>query len=191
VRLAPLPAAQSPEVIFLGVLQGGKKDVFLFTNTVQVTGGSKSGTCLPAPSDCQIIELAPGQGMKLAPTANSALIATFTFEVGSIGVKNYSSTTAADAARAAVSSTGQTLLPLSGSTELPSFRFDGTLGALVYKAVTNGVTGATGSTGTTGLTGTTGTTGASGGFAEIAPTGGTETGNSLIPGVSLALTPVD
>ncbi len=80
VRLAPLPAAESPEIVFLGVLKGGKKAAFLFTNTVQVSGtGSLGQACLPSASDCEVIELSPGQGMRLAPASNSALIATFTF----------------------------------------------------------------------------------------------------------------
>ena len=62
--------------------------------------------------------------MSLAPTSNTALIATFTFELMSIAAKNYSSAGAATAARDAVSTAGQTLLPLSSSTELAAFRFD-------------------------------------------------------------------
>jgi hypothetical protein len=158
VRLAPLPAAQSPEVVFLGVLKGGAKAVFLFANPVKFTG-SKSETCLPEPADCQIIELGPGQGMKLAPASNTALIATFTFEVGSIGAKSYSSASAALNARGATSSSGQTLLPLIGSTELTDFHFDPAIGALTFKAGSSG-SGATGSNGTNAIVGSDGSTGA-------------------------------
>jgi len=168
VRLAPLPQAQSPEVILLGVLKGGQKDVFLFTNPVQVSGSSSIGkACLPSASDCQLIELSPGQGMKLAPTSNSALIATFTFQVAAIGVKNYSAANEASAARAAVSSAGQTLLPLSGSPELASFHFDGAIGALVFHATPTGSTGSTGSTSATGANGAA--TLPSGGGASLRP----------------------
>lgn len=180
VRLAPLPQAQSPEVIFLGVLKGGQKDVFLFTNPVQVSASSNIGkACLPSAADCQLIELSPGQGMKLAPTSNSALIATFTFQVASIGVKNFSSSSAASAARAAVSSAGQTLLPLSGSPELASFHFDGGIGALVFHATPTGATGATGSTSATGGSGTT----------ELPPASGTSLHAPLgnLPGAPFVL----
>ena len=159
VRLAPLPAAQSPEVVFLGVLKGGKKAVFLFANPINFTG-SGDETCLPAPADCQIIELGPGQGMKLAPASNTALIATFTFAVGSIGAKSYSSASAALNARNATSSSGQTLLPLIGSTELADFHFDSAIGALSFKSGSSG-SGATGSNGTSALVGATGTDGTS------------------------------
>ena len=160
VRLAPLPAAQSPEVVFLGVLKGGKKAVFLFANPVNFTGASGE-TCLPAPADCQIIELGPGQGMKLAPASNTALIATFTFAVGSISAKSYSSASDALNARNATSSSGQTLLPLIGSTELTDFHFDSAIGALSFKSGASG-SGTTGSNGTSAVVGSGGGTGAQG-----------------------------
>lgn len=157
VRLAPLPDAQTPEIILLGVVQGGKKVAFLFTNSVKVSGQTGSGlTCLPSPSDCQIVELSPGQGMRLAPTANAALISTFSFELVSIGVANFSSADQASAARSAVSAAGQTLIPLSSSTALATLSFSGKLGALVHQSIPSGSTGATGSTGASGATGATG-----------------------------------
>jgi hypothetical protein len=179
VRLAPLPAAESPELIFLGVLQGGKKVAFLFTNSVKVSNQSGSQlTCLPSPDDCQIVELSPGQGMKLAPTSNTALITTFTFELMSIGATNYSSAAAAKQARDAVSTAGQTLVPLSNSTELKTLRFEDKIGALVHQNVStsppSGATGSTGSTAATGATGSSGSTGATGGTsgnAERFPNG--------------------
>jgi uncharacterized membrane protein YgcG len=168
VRLAPLPAAESPELIYLGVLQGGKKAAFLFTNSVKVSNQTGSQlTCLPSADDCQIVELSPGQGMKLAPASNTALITTFTFELMSIGTTNSSSADAAQQARDAVSTAGQTLLPLSNSTELQTLRFDDKIGALVHQNAPSspspGATGSSGSTGSTAATGSSGSTGASGG----------------------------
>jgi hypothetical protein len=152
VRLAPLPAAQSPELIYLGVLSGGKKAAFLFTNAVKVSAQAGSSlTCLPSNDDCQIVELSPGQGMSLAPTSNTALIATFTFELMSISAQTFPSAGDALAARDAVSTTGQALLPLSTSTALETLRFDDKVGALVKQSPpTAGSIGTTGSTGSTG-----------------------------------------
>jgi hypothetical protein len=162
VRLAPLPAAQTPEVIFLGVLSGGQKAAFLFTNAVKVSGAGGSGlTCLPSAADCQIVEMAPGQGISLTPTSNTALISTFTFELMSIGAQDFSSASAATSARDAVSAAGQTLLPLYSSTALQTLRFDDKVGALVHHSVpAGGSTASTGSTGSTAATGSTGATGA-------------------------------
>jgi hypothetical protein len=164
VRLAPLPAAQSPEVIYLGVVTGGKKAAFLFTNAVKVSGAAGNDlTCLPNNDDCQIVELSPGQGMSLTPTSNTALISTFTFELMSISAQNFSSASAATQSRDAVSSAGQTLLPLYASSALQTLRFDDKTGALVHhSAPAGGSGGSTGSSGSTSATGATGTTGASG-----------------------------
>jgi hypothetical protein len=167
VRLAPLPAAQTPEVIYLGVLAGGKKAAFLFTNAVKVSGAASTNlTCLPSTDSCQIAELSPGQGMSLTPTSNTALIATFTFELMSIGAKDFSSSSAAMQARDAVSTAGQTLLPLYSSPELQTLRFEDKVGALVHHSAPSGGSpgsgGSTGSSGSTGSTGTTGSTGAGG-----------------------------
>jgi hypothetical protein len=155
VRLAPLPDAESPEVIFLGVLQGGQKAAFLFTNAIAVSSKNTGLTCLPSSSDCQIVELSPGEGLSLYPTADTALIATFSFELVSIGATSYSSTSAATAARNAVSTAGQTLLPLSSSPELDTLSFDSKFGALVHHAAPSGSSGATGATGASGSSGTT------------------------------------
>jgi hypothetical protein len=161
VRLAPLPAAETPEVIFLGVVSGGKKAAFLFTNTVQVSADTgKDLTCLPDNNDCQIVELSPGQGMSLAPTSNAALISTFTFELMSIGSETFANSAAAMQAREAVSTAGQTLLPLSTSSALQTLRFDASTGALVEHAASHG--GSTGSSGPTGATGSTGASGSNG-----------------------------
>jgi hypothetical protein len=161
VRLDPLPAAETPEVIYLGVLTGGKKAAFLFTNAVKVTTSKGDNlTCLPSDADCQIAELAPGQGMSLAPTSNTALIATFTFELMSISAQTFASADAATQARDAVSTAGQALLPLSTSTALQTLQFDSKTGALVHSAPSSGSTqGSTGSSGSTGTTGPTGTSG--------------------------------
>jgi hypothetical protein len=159
VRLAPLPAPKTPEVIFLGVLKNGRKAAFLFTNSVKVSSGPASGvTCLPSPSDCQIAELSPGHGMKLAPTSNTALVATFTFELMSISATKYSSAAVALRARDNVSTAGQSLVQLSNSSALTTLRFDDKVGALV-QVRSGGTGGATGSSGASGSAGATGATG--------------------------------
>ena len=63
MRLAPLPAAQSPEVIFLGVLKGGKKAVFLFTNAVKVSSrpAAASRACRATPT-ARSSSSRPGRG---------------------------------------------------------------------------------------------------------------------------------
>jgi hypothetical protein len=161
-----------PQIIFLGVLEGGKKAAYLFPGAVRVSGAANAGpVCLPSDGDCQIIELAPGQGMKLETTSGSGQVATFTFELESIGAANYPNAAAASAERKEISPAGGTLLPLSNAAELGAFHFDAGLGALVFEQPTApDTTGATGTTGATATAGTTGASGASGTTAASAAT---------------------
>ncbi len=57
-RLAPLPNAENPAVIYLGLLEDGKTAVFLLDAGVTADG---DGTCHPRPSDCQRLYLKKGE----------------------------------------------------------------------------------------------------------------------------------
>jgi hypothetical protein len=56
-RLSPLPSADSPFFVYLGVLQDAKTAVFLISSDVKATG---DGKCRPSVSDCQTIEVKEG-----------------------------------------------------------------------------------------------------------------------------------
>lgn len=56
-RLSPLPNAEQPFFVFLGVLAGGKKAVFLVGADAQVTG---DGTCRPSRTNCETVEMGTG-----------------------------------------------------------------------------------------------------------------------------------
>ncbi len=56
-RLTPLPTVDNPFFVFLGVLEGGKRAVFLVSDEAKPTG---DGICKPRPTDCQTIELRVG-----------------------------------------------------------------------------------------------------------------------------------
>jgi len=56
-RLTPLPSAQNPFFVFLGVKDDGKTAVFLVSSDAKATG---DGTCKPSASDCETIELKAG-----------------------------------------------------------------------------------------------------------------------------------
>ena len=57
-RLTPLPSAENPFFVFLGVLDDTHKAVFLVSSDAKATG---DGTCKPRTSDCETIELAAGE----------------------------------------------------------------------------------------------------------------------------------
>lgn len=56
-RLSPLPNAERPFFVFLGVLSGGKKAVFLVSSDAEATG---DGTCRPSPTNCETVEMERG-----------------------------------------------------------------------------------------------------------------------------------
>jgi hypothetical protein len=166
-RLTPLPANSPAEVVYLGVLKGGKKAAFLLTGAVPGTLKKSSGvTCLPSKADCQIAELDPGAQIEIVPAHGQSSVSSFTLELGDIGDETYHSAGDATNARANVSDSGKQILATSTSTELGKFFYDMGLGALVYSAPgggsTTGVTGSSGSTGASGASGSSGSSGATG-----------------------------
>ncbi len=56
-RLSPLPSADTPFFVYLGVLKDGKTAVFLVSSDVKATG---DGHCRPSASDCQTVEVKEG-----------------------------------------------------------------------------------------------------------------------------------
>jgi hypothetical protein len=169
-RLTPLPANSPAEIVYLGVLKGGKKAAFLLTDAVSSTLKTSSGvTCLPSKADCQIAELDPGAQIEIVPAAGQSSVSSFALELGNIGDQTYQSTADATSARASVADSGNQILATSTSTELGKFFYDMGLGALVYSApgggTTTGVTGASGSSGASGASGASGSSGSSGATA--------------------------
>ena len=57
-RLDPLPTADEPLLVYLGLTEDGRKAVFMLDAGVTVEG---DGRCRPSPDDCQTVELAPGE----------------------------------------------------------------------------------------------------------------------------------
>jgi hypothetical protein len=57
-KLKPLPDDVTPLLVYMGLADHGKKAKFLVDDALEVTG---DGTCKPHPSNCETIELAPGE----------------------------------------------------------------------------------------------------------------------------------
>jgi hypothetical protein len=57
--LTPLPSETAPVVIYLGPNAGGQYALFLVSNKVSQLSGP--GICVPAPDDCALLALSPGQ----------------------------------------------------------------------------------------------------------------------------------
>ena len=63
-RLAPLPDADNPFLVFLGVLDDGKTAVFLVSSDATANG---DGVCKPDPTSCETIEMKAGSDRVLRP----------------------------------------------------------------------------------------------------------------------------
>jgi hypothetical protein len=57
--LTPLPSETAPVLIYLGPNSGGQYALFLVSNKVSQMSGP--GICVPAPDDCAMLALTPGQ----------------------------------------------------------------------------------------------------------------------------------
>jgi hypothetical protein len=64
-RLTPLPSADTPSLVYLGVLSGGKTAVFMIAVDVTAVG---DGTCRPSASRCETLEMKEGETMFLDVT---------------------------------------------------------------------------------------------------------------------------
>lgn len=62
-RLTAMPSAGNPQVMFFGVLPGGKRAVFGLNDGMAHTG---KGLCRPSHSSCSAIVLSPGQSEAVA-----------------------------------------------------------------------------------------------------------------------------
>jgi hypothetical protein len=160
-RLTPLPA-NIPEVVYLGVMAGGKKAAFLLGGAKFEQDGSSNVDCLPSLSDCQVIELAPGHGFYLAASSAQPGVSKLTFILNDISFEKYSSAASATDARKSASPTGEQFFAASTSTELANFFYDVSTGSLLYTPAPSGGTGSSGATAGTGTTGTSGSSGATG-----------------------------
>jgi hypothetical protein len=154
-RLTPLPSNSPAEIVYLGVLQGGQRAVFLLTGAVPNTLKlSKSVTCFPTRAECEIAVLNPGDQVEVLPAAGQKGVKSFTLVLGDISDESYSSAAEATSSRSSVAQSGQLLVSGSSLSELQNFVYHVGLGALVFDAQGGGTTtGASGGTGTSGATG--------------------------------------
>lgn len=127
-REQPLPSDSQPLLVFRGVLAGGKSATFTLVGEAILRGDAK---CLPSASQCQAIDLQPGQSEELEYAPPGATAVTYKLQVVSIK----SSKATASAARSAFggkSKTGLALLRGAGLARLPGLRYSASKGVLVF-----------------------------------------------------------
>lgn len=129
-RQQPLPSGAQALIVFRGVIAGGKSATFTLVGEAILRGDA---ACLPSASQCQAIDLKPGQSEELEYVPLGGTAITYELQV----VKISSSKASAAAARRAFrgeSKTGLQLLRSAGLAALPGLRYSGAKGVLVFAA---------------------------------------------------------
>lgn len=127
-RLTPLPSAQNPLVVFRGVTAGGKSATFTVVGETILRGNA---TCLPSASQCQAIDLKPGQTEQLEylPPSGPAIV----YQLQAVGItSSEASNGAATRAFRAGSKAGRELLRHAHLMALPGLRYSLQNGVLVF-----------------------------------------------------------
>jgi hypothetical protein len=106
-RLTPLPSAQSPVVIFLGVRSDEQTAVFMISSDVHAQG---DGRCTPSSKDCEGVELKAGQTEILDVTAANGAVTEYELDLAGITLERTTSQTQARSAYARASAAGVRLL---------------------------------------------------------------------------------
>ncbi len=127
-RLTPLPSAQQPLLVELGVLKGGSRVLFAVQPGTVVSG---KGTCIPGPIDCEILELAQAQTERLSVQTSKGLVRVALFAVAGITAVKHPSRAAAMKVRNQVSSAGRRVLDRSSLKALQLFRYEASAGAVI------------------------------------------------------------
>ncbi|HEY5318715.1 MAG TPA: hypothetical protein VIJ20_12075 [Solirubrobacteraceae bacterium] len=127
-RLSVLPNAQLPLLIELGVLNGGRRVLYLVQPGTVVRG---PGKCTPGPIDCEIVSLAPNEIEWLGTSGPSGATGVALMAVTAITATNFPSAAAAHTARKDESAAGRRLLSQSNLSALSLFDYKPSLGAVI------------------------------------------------------------
>lgn len=120
-RLAPLPSAADPAILYLGLSGDHKSAVFLVDAGVKTLG---DGSCDPAPKNCETLTLKPGQTEFFTRGKKQ-----WQLDLIDIHTKKTTDAKAAAASRTAVSKPGaKALKAMAGRAR--GYRYDSTTGTL-------------------------------------------------------------
>jgi hypothetical protein len=128
--LSPLPSAQQALLIFRGVTAGGKSATFTLVSEAILHGNA---TCLPSPTQCEAIDLAPGQTEQLEYISSTGQVSLYELRIVSI-VSAKATTAAVKNILRGESKAGRELLRRSGQTAIPYLKNSSQAGVLVFTA---------------------------------------------------------
>jgi hypothetical protein len=124
----PLPSAKQPLLIFRGVTAKGKSATFTLVGEAILSG---TGACLPNASQCQAVDLKPGETEQLSYLAPNGETTVYELRVISI-VAGKAKASAAKAGGWPESKEGRELLRHSGLIAVPDLRYSSQPGVLVF-----------------------------------------------------------
>jgi hypothetical protein len=127
-RLSVLQSEQQPQLVELGVLQGGKQVLFVVEPGTIVSG---PGVCTPGPIDCEILSLGQDQTEGISSNSANGAVQGPLFAVTAITADDHPSVAAAGKARQVESAAGRALLDKSTLSALSLFQYQPNLGAVV------------------------------------------------------------
>jgi hypothetical protein len=126
--MTPLPSAGQALIVFRGVTAGGKSATFTLVGEAILHG---AGACLPSASQCEAIDLHPGQTEQLEYLSSSGQVTSYELKIVSITSEKASSAAFKDALHG-VSKAGRELLSHDGLDAIPYLHLSATAGVLVF-----------------------------------------------------------
>jgi hypothetical protein len=129
-KATPLPSAKEKLIEFVGVAKtaSGKSASFSVTGEVILHG---QGSCLPSPSQCQVIDLKPGKAEQLEYLSPAGTLVTYELRVVSITSTSASAAAVAKIARVDARAASR-LFVVGGAFALSGLRFSSQTGVLVF-----------------------------------------------------------
>jgi hypothetical protein len=126
---APLPDAKQALLVFRGVTAKGKSATFSVVSEVILHG---VGSCLPSATQCQAVDLKPGDSEQMEYIKSNG--ETVLYDLKVIGIAPITGKASAARRRTAFSqsSQGTTLLRHEGLLVLPFLRYSSSPGVLVF-----------------------------------------------------------
>ena len=113
-RLTPLPSADNPFFVFLGVLEDRETLVFLLSSDVTATG---DGKCRPSSKSCQTIELKTGDTEFFDFAQEDGTVIQYQMDVLKVDRRDATTAKAAAASYARKSQVGQELLRMAAADD--------------------------------------------------------------------------
>jgi hypothetical protein len=129
--LTPLPSATEPLLVFRGVTTGGHSATFTVVGETILHG---TGSCLPNASQCQAIDLGPGQSEQLEYLpADGGPTVTYELRVVTIA-SSKASTASAKSMFSGISKAGRDVLRRAGLVAIPYLHYSSRLGVWAFSS---------------------------------------------------------